>query len=212
MSKGYDADNRFMSAFSKVIDTVVLGILWLVCSIPVITLGAASSAAYYAYHKSIRQDQSYAHKEFFAAFKSNFKQATGIWLILLVFELLSVCTCWLLWNFRESIPMAEAMLSMGLVMVCLMLVWCIYVFAYQARFENTTVQVVKNSLMLTVLNLQWSVVLFLLLAAAVLVIWLLPPMYAPAAAIYLWLNNKILERIFRKIMTREERIAEMQLD
>lgn len=212
MSKGYDADNRFMSIFSKVIDTVILGVLWLVCSIPVITLGAASGAAYYAYHKSIRQDQSYAHKEFFAAFRSNFKQATGIWLILLVFELLSVVTCWFLWSFRESIPMAEVMLSMGVVIVCIVLILCIYVFAYQARFENNAVTVLKNSLMLTILNLQWSAVLFLLLMAAVVAIWLLPPMYAPVAAIYLWLNNKILERVFRKIMTQEDRIAEMQLD
>lgn len=212
MSNGYGADNRFMSKFSKIIDTLVLGILWLVCSIPVFTVGAASSAAYYAYHKVIRQDQSYVGKEFFAAFGSNFKRATGIWLILLIFELLSVVTCYLLWSIRENIPMAGVMLTMGAVIVCVVAVWCIYVFAYQARFENTLGNVLKNSMLLTVLNLPWSVLLLLILVAAVVVIWRLPPLYAPVAANYLWLNNKILERIFRKIMTEEERIAEMQLD
>lgn len=212
MSNDYGADNRFMSRFSKIIDTLVLGILWLLCSIPVFTVGAASSAAYYAYHKAIRQDQSYMGKEFFAAFRSNFKRATGIWLILLTFELLSVVTCYLLWSICESIPMAGVMLTMGAVIVCVVAVWCIYVFAYQARFENTMGNVLKNSLMLTVLNLPWSVLLLLIMMAAVAVIWRLPPLYAPVVAIYLWLNNKILERIFRKIMTEEERIAEMQLE
>ncbi len=212
MSNGYSADNRFMSSFSKVIDTVILGILWLICSIPVFTVGAASSAVYYAYHKAIRQDQSYARKEFFAAFKSNFKRATGIWILLLSFEFLSVVTCYLLWSIRENIPMAGVMLTMGVVIVCVVAVWCIYVFAYQARFENTLGNVLKNSFMLTVVNLPWSVLLLLILVAAVVVIWKLPSLYAPVAAIYLWLNNKILERIFRKIMTEEERITEMQLD
>ena len=212
MSNDYGADNRFMSRFSKIIDTLVLGILWLLCSLPVFTAGAASSAAYYAYHKAIRQDQSYVGKEFFGAFRSNFKRATGIWMLLLSFELLSVVTCYLLWRIRASIPMAGVMLTMGVVIVCVAAVWCVYVFAYQARFENTMGNVLKNSLMLTVLNLPWSVLLLLIMVAAVAAIWRLPPLYAPVAAIYLWLNNKILERIFRKIMTEEERIAEMQLD
>lgn len=212
MSNAFDADSGFMSAFSKVVDTLVLSILWLVCCIPVFTVGAASSALYYAFHKSIRQNRSYAWKEFFAGFKSNFKQATGIWMIFLVFILLSVATCFLLRVLRDSIPAAGVLLAMGTVILCFTAVWCVYAFAYQSRFENATGNVLKNSALLTFANLPRSILLLVLVAAAVIVIWNKPALCAPVIAVYIWLENKLLEGVFRRLMTEEALLSELELD
>lgn len=212
MSNRYDPDNRFMSGFTKVVDTLVLSILWLVCSLPVFTLGAASAAVYYAFHKTIRQDRSYPVKEFFKAFRSNFKQATAAWMILFAFIAASVFACFCLLKLWQSLPAAGVLLAMGTVMILFAVVWCIYIFPYLSRFENTLLNAAKNSAILAISNLLWSVLLLIMLAAAVLLTLWKPAMLAPAAALFIWGQNLILERIFRRLMNHEELLSEREAD
>ncbi len=212
MSNAFEPGSGFMSTFSKIVDTLILAILWLICCIPVITAGAASSALYYAYHKAIRQDGGHACKRFFKAFSSNFKQATVIWLLLLVFLVLSAFTCYLLAYLRQSIPMAGFLMAMGMVIVGFSVVWCVYLFPYQARFENTMANVLRNSAVLVAANAPRSLLLLVIFGAAVALILYKPAMSAPAIAVYIWLANKILESIFRKLMTEEALQSEMELD
>ena len=93
-----------------------------------------------------------------------------------------------------------------------MMVWGLILFPYQARFENKLSDVVKNSAVITAANILWAVALLILVAACVFATLWNPALCIPAVAIYLWLSNRILERIFRKVMTEEERISEMEAD
>ena len=205
-----DPYSGFMGTFSKVVDTLILSILWLICSIPVITIGAASSSFYQAYHKAIRQDRGYACKTFFSAFKENFKQATGIWLIILVFMSMSLIACYWLWRISPVYPIAMTMLLFGSFLMLLVLMWSLYVFAYQCRFENTMLTVMKNAALIAFSHLLWTLLLFVIFAAAAVVVILRPFLSAPVIAIYVWLANRILERIFRKLMTPEELQSELE--
>ena len=212
MSNSYDPDNRFMSGFTKVVDTLVLSILWLVCSLPVFTLGAASAAVYYAFHKTIRQDRSYPVKEFFKAFRSNFKQATVAWMTLFAFIATSVFACFCLLKLWQSLPAAGVLLAMGTVMILFAVIWCMYIFPYLSRFKNTLLNAAKNSAILAISNLLWSVLLLVMLAAAVLLTLWKPAMLALAVALFIWGQNLILERIFRRLMTHDELLSEREAD
>lgn len=212
MSNAFNPDGGFMSGFSKVVDTLILAILWLICCIPVVTVGAASTGLYYAYHKAIRQDGGYACKRFFKAFGSNFKQATVIWLILMVFLTLSAFTCYLLAIMRQSLPAAGIVMAMGMVIIGFTVVLCLYVFPYQARFENTVANVMKNSAVLAVANAPRSLLLLVIFAAAVGITLYKPAMSIPVVAVYIWLANKILEPVFRRLMTEEVLQSEIELD
>lgn len=200
------------SGFTKMMDTIILSFLWLLCSIPVFTIGAASSALYYAYHKAIRQDRGHACKTFFGAFKANFKQATAIWMLFLIFALLSVFTCYMLLGMLAKFPMAGFLLAMGMVILCFAVVWHIYLFPYQARFENTTINVMKNSALLAVARMPRSLLLLVILVAAVVVILYKPAICVPVIAVYIWLTNKILEPVFRDIMTEDALQSEIEAD
>ena len=41
-------DGGFVSVFERIFDGFVLGILWLLCSLPVVTAGASTTALYYS--------------------------------------------------------------------------------------------------------------------------------------------------------------------
>ena len=69
--------------FNLVFDLVIMHLLWIICSLPIFTIGASTTALYYAFMKRARRDEGYIWKNFFHSFKADFKQATIIWLILL---------------------------------------------------------------------------------------------------------------------------------
>jgi len=83
----FNLDNPVMKFLTKVCDVMILSLLWFVCSIPIITLGASTTALYYASVKVVRRDRGYVAKEFFKSFRLNLGQ--GI-IMSLVFGLASL--------------------------------------------------------------------------------------------------------------------------
>ena len=71
-----DYDGKFINFLNKATDTLIATLLWLVCSIPIITIGASTTAFYSVMLKLVKDEESYITKSFFKAFKENF------WLIL----------------------------------------------------------------------------------------------------------------------------------
>ena len=66
----------FVGTVEKIFDIMALGFLWILCSLPVITIGASTTALYYAMVKSVKNNDGYVTKEFFRSFKLNVIPAT----------------------------------------------------------------------------------------------------------------------------------------
>ena len=84
MGKLFNLDSPVMSGLSKMADLIWLNILAFICCIPIITIGASMTALNYVALKLVRNEEGYITKSFFKSFKENFKQATIIWLIMLL--------------------------------------------------------------------------------------------------------------------------------
>ena len=67
----------------KLADLILLNLLFIICCIPIVTIGASITAMYYVTLKMVRNEESYLFRSFFKSFKQNLKQSTVIWLILL---------------------------------------------------------------------------------------------------------------------------------
>lgn len=80
--------NSFVNFGQKAFDMMVLSLLWIVTSLPVITIGASSAALYETVHKSFVEERGYLCSTYFQSLRSNWKQATGIWISFVVFEVL----------------------------------------------------------------------------------------------------------------------------
>ena len=88
---------RYDGPVHKIVDTllqcILASVLWIVCVLPVITVGAGSVALYSAVHGVIRRSEGKVWQTFWRAFRENFKQATVVTLIVipvLAFVLASV--------------------------------------------------------------------------------------------------------------------------
>lgn len=147
MAKPPKASNVY-SGFGNVVDIIYIGILWLLCCLPIVTIGASSTAMYYALVKCVRHGRGHVSREFFGAFRRNFKAATLAWLVFLFLILL-----WLGNNMVRAQTDPEGLSFMTMVSkyliapVCFPMPW---LFAYISRFDNRLSDTLKFSVFLSV--------------------------------------------------------------
>ena len=79
----FDIEAPIIQWVTKISLLIWMNTLWFVCCLPIVTAGA-STAALYRMTFNLREDRNCSAKAFFKAFRENFKQATGIWLLLLL--------------------------------------------------------------------------------------------------------------------------------
>ena len=212
MSGFFNADNKLWSAVNSAVDAILLNIMWLFTCIPIFTIGAATTAFYYTTHKVIRNQRSGIWKEYWTAFKGNFKQATKTWLIFLaIFAVfyfdISICIEYL--KAGEQIGIM-AYFFYGLLAV--VLIWFMYVFAYMARFEDTIKTTLKNAAIMAFTNPVYSLIVLVLVAVTLYVCWVMMLFSWFIPAIAMVFINLVLEKVFRKYMTEEELAEEQQND
>ena len=212
MNRLFDMNNGFFRGLSKLVDCIYLSIIFVFSSIPIFTIGASLTALYYAVHKSLKNDRGYVGKEYWAAWRRNFKQSTLIWLLNLVMGIVLYGDIQILKVMEEAgNPLGKAYVFFGVLLV-LMLLWISYLYPYIARFENTTKAIMKNAAYMAILNLPRTLLIGLLMLVFGLVIYLIPISIFLVPAVYTWLKNHNLEKVFRKYMSEEDIAAEDELN
>lgn len=201
-------DGALSQGIRKLVDIVLLSVLWLVSCLPVITIGAASAALYYSVHTVIKYDRGSLFKSYFLSFRTNFKQATIVWLLLLgIYYLLGVSIYSTFLLHSSGQPDGWTYL-MPMIATALVTVWAIYLFPSIARFENKTLTILKNSLIIAVIHFGASVLLLLILIAVVAVVLFIPALVMLIPVAYMYFSGFVLEAVFRRYMSQEEREAE----
>ena len=211
MSSKQRPGSRILGELSRAVDALVLGMMWLVCSLPIITIGASSAAFYYAYHEVVRLESGHVWQAFWTAFRSNFKKATKSWLVVLAIVIFAIVDYGIVGGMSGEAMFHGILLVSIAVILVITLAWALYLFPCIARFDMELGTIMKNCAIIAFANLQWTLLLILIFGVAVGIPMLAPgfSLFTPTA--YMFLANRILERVFRKYMTPEDRKAQEEL-
>ena len=128
------SDNKVLQVLAVMGDLMLLNVLWLLCSLPVITAGASTTALYYTTLKMVRKKESYPAKMFLHAFRQNLKQ--GIWMTLLLILLCIVLYVDLNISRNTSITLGPLLSFLLLALFCVFAMVASYLFPLQAQFET----------------------------------------------------------------------------
>lgn len=162
--KLFSIDSPIMQFLSRLTDIIILNFLFLICSLPIITIGASTTALYSVTLKMVKNEESYVLRSFFSAFKSNFKHSTVSWLLLLGAGIVVWLDYRILGVDGGTLP---RIFSYILVPVCMVLVFTfLYIFPFIARFENTIRNSLKNAFLISIAQFHYTILLVLLLVAA----------------------------------------------
>lgn len=102
MNRLFNPEGPVLQFVNKIVYSVFLNILWFICCIPIVTAGASTTALFYTTLKIAEGDDAEIARKFFRAFKSNFKQSTIVWLILLAVGILLAADGYIFYHMRFS--------------------------------------------------------------------------------------------------------------
>lgn len=185
MKQLFSYDSPVSQVLFKLCWACCLGAVWLVCSLPVFTLGAATTALYAVTLKLVRDAEGTSPlKQFFAAFRANFRQATGLWLLLLCAGAFLATDLYVASRLRVSTAGAAAvfwtllfavLLAAALIYVIVLL----YVFPLLSYFENSSRAMLLNALLVGVRYLFCTI---LMLVFHAVLAWVTINLFTPLFA------------------------------
>lgn len=148
MNKILSPDGPLMSLMTKIAYSAYLNILWFLCSLPIVTVGASTTALFYVILKIAKNEEGNITKAFFRSFKENFKQGTIIWLILLAAGIMLGVDGYVLYHMRFANAFWTILTAIFIIAVVAYTIIAMYIFPLLARFQNTTIAMFKNSIMI----------------------------------------------------------------
>ena len=196
----FNHDNSFFKFVSRVTDAFILNLLWLLCSLPLVTAGAATCAAFSVSLKMVDDEEGYIAKSFFKAFRENFKQGTILWCVSLPLMYL----LYLLWQVCIKVEEKSVLALVGCILVTsLFISVTLYAYPLIARYENSLKNILKNSFGIFVQYFGRSVLLVLLIAVELIVIfynrWTLIAGVLIGPEFIIFTISWMAKRIFQKI-------------
>ena len=212
--KFFSYESRFSQLVLKICYACCLNLLWLICSLPIVTIGASTTALYYASLKIIRDEEGNLAAKFFRSFRENFRQATVLWLILLGLGLFLGGDIYVVWHLRAgahgSLAVLWTLCLALLIGACVVYVIVLeFVFPLLASVSNTNLAMLKNSFLIGTHYLFATILVFAVhFAMFYVVVAVFTPMLVfgegLCALISAWLLNNILISVSG---TPEDRIS-----
>lgn len=140
--KLFSVDGGLYKFMQSLLTVFKVNMLWLLCSLPIVTMGAATIAAYDITLKMVDDEEGYVGRQFFKAFKANLKRGIPMGILFLF----CIYVVWLDFSLFEQIEGNPIMLLiMGFVAAYVFVLSFIYAFPLQARYDNTIIKTLQNS-------------------------------------------------------------------
>lgn len=197
----FNPDSSFSRIMNRIFDLFVLNILWVICSIPIVTIGAATSALFECNLNLVNGDESSLITNFFKAFKSKFKRSTFLWLFILAIS--SVLGFNLIFWLKSGMSISYIALPIIFFSILVVLLITPYVFPILMKSQLSLKNMLKycffvsigylpNSILITTIN-----ILFFLGALTIPTITVL--MLLIGFAINNYLICTVINKVFIKI-------------
>lgn len=200
MNDIFKLDAPIFTILSKFCDLLILSVLWTIFSIPLITIGPASSALYHTVHKCFFHNEGYVASTFWKSFKTNLKQGVLLTLICLPIAFFAFVS----YNFSKSMGHASLLGVLYLVVCLFCILFLLTIFTYGfptlSRFYMKTSDVVKTSVAFAITRAGFSILLFLIFGICAIAFYIAPVTCFLLPACYAMAAERLLEPAFKKAL------------
>ena len=194
----FKSDTLFARFMNMLCDILLIGILWVICCIPVFTVVTSTTSAYYAMSKVVVHKTGYVSREFFHAFMVNFRQTWMTGLLFVGITAVLLLDAWYLWNNTSSLNDSLFVVVVGIAFIhaCVSAFYC----PLLSRFTKTNLQMLKLSFIIGFRYLYFSIPVIAVFLVMLVGIWLMPWAILVFPGIFQFLMTIPGERILKKLM------------
>ncbi|MDO4302948.1 MAG: DUF624 domain-containing protein [Bacillota bacterium] len=198
----FRSDNLFSRFMNVLFDIICVSVLWILCSVPLLTAGAASTAAYYAMAKSVRYKTGYTVKEFFHSFRYNMKQSIPITIAFWIIMAVLLMDIWYVWTNDNKLNSAIFMVLIFILFLVAGIT--LYIYPLLSRFEKGTLDLIKTAAFVMFKYLPITICLLLAFGIACIGIYLMPWSVFVLPGAFMYGITFPVEWILRKLMPKAD--------
>ena len=198
----FHSDNPFWGGMGRLFDIVELNLLWLLCALPLFTVGPASVALYAAMLALVRGKETYPHRDFFRAFRKDFRKNAFAGLLLTAFGgflWIDVVICR-----RSGHGIFTFLMVFFFVILLFWLFTTLYALPLLAVYDGGLKNALILSFTLSVRRFPLTLALLLITAASLWICHLFPPLIIAAIGISVHTKLFLLEPILKSWLSEAE--------
>lgn len=198
----FSMDSPVFHIADQITDLLVAGFLWLVFSVPVVTIGPASAALYYTVVKVVRRKRETVTKSFLYAFRLNFKQGIGLTLLYMVYGALLVFYIYFV-GYDKAQGSGYATVIGGIILAAPFLFTLPYIFPVLSRFQFKVSRLLRYVLHMSMGHCLTTFALLTMLFAVGFMIYMFPFFLAVLPGVYVYIASFLIERVLRGYLAAE---------
>ena len=191
----FSADSLFGKMGTVLADVMILGLLWLLFSIPLVTVGAATSAVFYVTTKKVSKREGYLLRDFWSSFKQNFLKGIIVWLILVaIFGILifNIRNIWIVEGFQNIVLVAQMFILIQVIFVTT------YIFPLIARFDMKIMQLFRTALFMANRHFLTTILSIGLMLVILFAVWEMPVFSIFFMGAYCYVSSYLFVKVFKK--------------
>lgn len=202
----FGPDSGLMKVLTAISDIVLISMLWLICSLPVVTVGASTTAAYYTIMKVVHKKTGYISREFFKSFKLNFKDSL---IITIVYELLMALLMYNIYTMYQAMGVDEPssvtfyLLFTYCVLFLILLAVMIYTYPTLSRFVMKRFKIVRFAVYATFRHMLTTLLLLIVFIISFVALIVFPVCVIIMPGLCLYVYSIFMEKILRRYMSPE---------
>lgn len=204
MGKGAGENNVVIEFLNAATNVMSLNVCFILCSLPIFTIGASLTALYSVHLKMVKDEESYVMKSFFKSFRANFKQSTFCWCISLI--PLVVLSMDKDYYYGKSFLLGSLFQIILLVYFVVFAIVSLYLYPYIARFRDETKECIKKSCLIGFANIKYTLPMLLWSTAAFVLSLLTSKTIVVSSSIWMvggfsllaYSNSFFLRKVFSK--------------
>ena len=210
-------EDNFLHIFlNRVGDIVVSNLLFVLCSVPIVTIGPALTALYQVMLKIAKGDEPRPARVFFKAFRQNFRQSLILWLGLLAAALITAADIYYFHTNTSGLGRAMFLLSLGVAVLLGLLT--LYVFPVTAAFVGSVKDMLRDSFAFLFMRFHYALLIAVLTTFPMIMTYTDLQMLPLSAFFWFflgfgliaYLNAKLFYKLFRPYLEKAEALAQAE--
>ena len=200
MNQIFGSDGKLMYYLNKIGQVITLTLVFVICCIPVITIGTSVTSFYYAMMKSIRRERGYPTTEFLQSFKRNFVKGSVV-----TIGIASIVG--LLYLNREYVAKSGSATSPWMVVIydilfVILLLLVMFIFPAMSRFQLKLSSLLRLSLIMALRHLPTTVVLAAgITLSGILQLYVVPiPFLVVLPGAWCYVSTYLVEPVLKQYM------------
>lgn len=200
MKSLFNLDSPVMQFLTGLADLMILNLLYLIFCIPIVTIGAATTALYRVMLNHEKDETANPARQFWRAFRANLKPAITLFLIMLI--PMACIIYYVVFIVAAAYSGSKALLIICCVAVLLIMMLWSFLWPMQAQFENSIGNTIKNAMLLSIGHFPIAALMSVINLLPLLMLSFLPDVFLRISMLWLLFGFALIAKINTKLILK----------